>query len=281
MGIRGRMTDSDTTIEVQGTRVPRLGFGTWQITGPAAEEAVRDALEIGYRQIDTARMYGNEAEVGAGLRASGVDRSDVFLTTKLWMPDLEPARVRPAAEDSLRALGTDYVDLLLIHWPNASVPLERTLHAMDEMREEGKVRHIGVSNFPAGLLAEALEHAPVFADQVEYHPFLDQSRLLDLARERDVLVTAYSPLAHGRIFDGSTLEEIGAVHGKTGAQVALRWLLEQPNVSPIPKASSHERRVENFEVFDFELSADERRRIDTLHKDVRTADPAWAPDWDA
>jgi 2,5-diketo-D-gluconate reductase B len=275
------MTDSNETIEVRGTRVPRLGFGTWQITGPAAEEAVRDALEIGYRQIDTARMYGNEAEVGAGLRGSGVDRGDIFLTTKIWMDDFEPEKLKAAAEDSLRSLQTDYLDLLLLHWPSPQVPLAATLGAMNELREAGKIRQLGVSNFPAGMLAEALEHAPVFSDQVEYHPFLDQSRLLDLARERDVLVTAYSPLAHGRIFNGPDLAAIGEAHGKTAGQVALRWLLDQPLVSPIPKASSHERRVENFDVFDFELSDEERRRIDDLHKDVRTANPAWAPDWDA
>jgi 2,5-diketo-D-gluconate reductase B len=275
------MTDSNETIEVRGTRVPRLGFGTWQITGPAAEEAVRDALEIGYRQIDTARMYGNEAEVGAGLRGSGVDREDIFLTTKVWTDDFEPARLKAAVEDSLRSLKTDYLDLLLLHWPNPDVPLAATLGAMDELREAGRIRQLGVSNFPAGMLAEALEHAPVFADQVEYHPFLDQSRLLGLARERDVLVTAYSPLAHGRIFDGPDLAAIGEAHGKTAGQVALRWLLEQELVSPIPKASSHERRVENFQVFDFELTEEERRRIDGLHKDVRTANPAWAPDWNA
>jgi 2,5-diketo-D-gluconate reductase B len=275
------MTESNETIEVQGTRVPRLGFGTWQITGPAAEEAVRDALEIGYRQIDTARMYGNEAEVGAGLRGGGVDREEIFLTTKVWMDDFEPRRLKAAAEDSLRSLRTDYLDLLLLHWPNPDVPLAATLAAMDELREAGKIRRLGVSNFPAGMLAEALEHAPVFCDQVEYHPFLDQSRLLELARERDVLVTAYSPLAHGRIFDGPDLAAIGEAHGKTASQVALRWLLDQPLVSPIPKASSHERRVENFDVFDFELSDEERRRIDDLHKDVRTANPAWAPDWES
>lgn len=275
------MTDSNETIEVRGTRVPRLGFGTWQITGPAAEEAVRDALEIGYRQIDTARMYGNEAEVGAGLRGSGVDREDIFLTTKIWMDDFEPEKLKAAAEDSLRSLQTDYLDLLLLHWPSPEVPLAATLGAMNELREAGKIRQLGVSNFPARMLAEALEHAPVFSDQVEYHPFLDQSRLLDLARERDVLVTAYSPLAHGRIFNGPDLTAIGEAHGKTAGQVALRWLLDQPLVSPIPKASSHERRVENFDVFDFELSDEERRRIDDLHKDVRTANPAWAPDWDA
>src|SRR5687768_15630742 len=156
------MTPSNETIEVNGTRVPRLGFGTWQITGGAAEEAVRDALEIGYRHIDTARMYGNEAEVGAGLRASGVDREEIFLTTKIWMDDFEPARLKAAAEDSLRALGTDYLDLLLLHWPNPDVPLAATLGAMDELRERGLIRHLGVSNFPAGMLAEALEHAPVF-----------------------------------------------------------------------------------------------------------------------
>ena len=269
------------TIEVQGASVPRLGFGTWQIEGSDATEAVRDALEIGYRQIDTARAYGNEAEVGAGIAQSGVDRSEIFLTTKVFPGDFEPEALKAAAEDSLRALGTDYLDLLLLHWPDDSVPLERTLGALTELREAGLIRNLGVSNFPAGLLERALEHAPVFCDQVEYHPFLGQDRLLELARERDVLVTAYSPLAHGRVADDATLAEIGEAHGKSAGQVALRWLLEQPGVSPIPKASSHERRVENFEVFDFELTPEERAEIDALPKDVRTADPPWAPDWNA
>ena len=203
------------TIEVQGTRVPRLGFGTWQIEGSDATEAVRDALEIGYRQIDTARAYGNEAEVGAGIAGSGVDREEIFLTTKIFPGDFEPDAVKAAAEDSLRSLRTDYLDLLLLHWPDDSVPLERTLAALTELREAGRIRNLGVSNFPAGLLAQALEHAPVFCDQVEYHPFLGQDRLLELARERDVLVTAYSPLAHGRVPDDATLAEIGDAHGKT------------------------------------------------------------------
>ena len=252
------------TIEIQGTRVPRLGFGTWQIEGPDATEAVRDALEIGYRQIDTARAYGNEAEVGAGIADSGVAREEIFLTTKIFPGDFEPDAIKAAAEDSLRSLRTDFLDLLLLHWPDDSVPLERTLAALVELREAGRIRNLGVSNFPAGLLEQALEHAPVFCDQVEYHPFLGQDRLLGLARERDVLVTAYSPLAHGRVPGDETLAEIGSSHGKTAGQVALRWLLDQPNVSPIPKASSHERRVENFEVFDFALSDDERARIDSL-----------------
>ena len=269
------------TIEVQGTRVPRLGFGTWQIEGSDATEAVRDALEIGYRQIDTARAYGNEAEVGAGIADSGVAREEIFLTTKIFPGDFEPDAIMAAAEDSLRSLRTDYLDLLLLHWPDDSVPLERTLAALVELREAGRIHNLGVSNFPAGLLEQALEHAPVFCDQVEYHPFLGQERLLGLARERDVLVTAYSPLAHGRVPGDATLAEIGEAHGRSAGQVALRWLLDQPSVSPIPKASSHERRVENFEVFDFALSDDERARIDALPKDDRQIDPGFGPDWDA
>jgi 2,5-diketo-D-gluconate reductase B len=158
------------TIEVQGTSVPLLGFGTWQIEGSDATEAVRDALEIGYRQIDTARAYGNEAEVGAGIASSGVDRADIFLTTKIFPGDFAPEALRAAAEDSLRSLKTDYVDLLLLHWPDDSVPLEQTLAAMVALREAGKIRQLGVSNFPTGLLEEALQHAPVFCNQVEYHP---------------------------------------------------------------------------------------------------------------
>ena len=183
---------TNETIEVQGTRVPRLGFGTWQITGPDAEEGVRDALEIGYRQIDTARAYENEQEVGAGIASSGVDRSEIFLTTKIFPGEFEPEAFRAAAEESLRALRTDYLDPLLLHWPDPEVPIECTLGAMMELQEAGKIRRLGLSNYPAEMLAEALEHAPVFCDQVEYHPFLGQDRLVELARERDLLITAYS-----------------------------------------------------------------------------------------
>jgi 2,5-diketo-D-gluconate reductase B len=162
------------TIEVQGTSVPHLGFGTWQIEGSDATEAVRDALEIGYRQVDTARAYENEAGVGEGIAQGRVDRGDIFLTTKIFPGDFEPEALKAAAEDSLRSLRTDHLDLLLLHWPDESVPLERTLQALVELQEAEKIRHLGVSNFPAGLLAQALEHAPVFCDQVEYHPFLGQ-----------------------------------------------------------------------------------------------------------
>lgn len=272
---------SSTTLEVQGTTVPRLGFGTWQIVGPDCVAAVRDALEIGYRHIDTARAYDNEREVGAGLAASLVAREDVFLTTKVWMDDAAPERVRASAEGSLRELRTDYVDLLLLHWPNSRVPVERTLAAMDELREAGLVRHVGVSNFPAGLLRRALAAAPVFCNQVEYHPFLEQDEILALAAEHDFMLTAYAPLGHGAVLDDPVLGEIGAAHGKTAAQVALRWLLDQLRVATVPKAASNANRVANFDVWDFELAADERERIDALPKDRREFDPAWAPDWAA
>jgi 2,5-diketo-D-gluconate reductase B len=274
-------TTTQPVVEVRGVAVPALGFGTWQITGDAAEEGVRDALEIGYRQIDTARAYDNETAVGRGLAAAGVPREEIWLTTKVPHQDAAAERVRASAEASLRDLGTDYVDLLLLHWPNPEVPIAETLEAMTALQSEGKVRQFGLSNFPAGMLRAALDVAPVFCDQVEYHPLLGQDRLLGVAEEHDVLITAYSPLAHGKALEEEALRRIGEAHGKSAGQVALRWLLEQPRVSPIPKASSHERRVENFEVLDFELTDEERAEIDALRKDVRTGNPGWAPDWDA
>jgi 2,5-diketo-D-gluconate reductase B len=263
------------------TNIPALGLGTWQLEGDLAAEAVRDALAIGYRHVDTARMYGNEREVGEGLRAAGVERDEVWVTTKVWRDDLEPDRLRRSAEASLRDLGLERVDLLLVHWPNAAVPLGDTLAALHRARQDGLTRHIGVANFPSALLREAVAQFPIFCDQVEYHPFLEQSRLLELARENDVLITAYSPLAHGKVPDDETLKRIGDRYDKSAGQVALRWLLDQPGVSPIPKASSQGRRQENFDVFDFTLSDEDREEIAGLPKDVRTANPPWAPDWDA
>lgn len=268
-------------LDLHGDRVARLGFGTWKLTGEECVRGVLDALEIGYRHLDTARMYENEREVGRAIADSGVDRGDMWVTTKVWYDDLEPARLRASAEASLRDLGLDHVDLLLIHWPNADVPLEATLDAMHALREEGRVRHVGVSNFPPGLFRRALDHGPVFTNQVEFHPFLAQDELLAIAAERDSSVTAYSPIAHGRALRDGTLREIGDRHGKGPAQVALRYLLDTPRTLVIPKASSHENRLANFGVFDFELASHEREAIDALPKDRRESDPDWAPDWDA
>jgi 2,5-diketo-D-gluconate reductase B len=277
----GSLIREDTVLTIQGTQIPRLGIGTWLVTGRDATEAVRDALEIGYRHVDTARAYENEAEVGQGIADSGVDRGDLWLTTKIWLADYEPAMLKRAAEDSLRKLRTDYLDLLLLHWPSADVPVEHSLQAMRELQEEGKIRHPGVSNFPAGMLSRALDVLPLFADQVEYHPFLAQDALLQLAEQHGFTLTAYSPLAHGKVVGHPELTAIGEQYGKSAGQVALRWLLDQPQVCAIPKASSHERRVENFDVFDLRLSDEDRARIDALPKDRREIDPGFAPDWDA
>jgi 2,5-diketo-D-gluconate reductase B len=267
-------------LELHGATVPRLGFGTWQITGPDCEEGVRDALEIGYRHIDTARMYGNEREVGRGIAASGVDRADLWVTTKVWHEDLAPDALRASAEGSLRDLGLDHVDLLLIHWPSPDHALEASLEAMGELKERGRASHIGVSNFPPSLFERALELAPIFTNQVEYHPFLGQGELLAIAQAGGASLTAYSPLAHGKAAKDATLASVGEAHGKSGSQVALRWLLDHPGVLAVPKANSHENRVANFEVFDFELTEAERAEIDHLPKDQRETDPSFAPDWD-
>jgi 2,5-diketo-D-gluconate reductase B len=267
-------------LEIQGTTVPKLGFGTWQIEGPECQEAVEDALAIGYRHIDTARGYGNEEHVGRGLAAAGVPRNEFFLTTKIWREEYAPDDLRRAAEDSLQKLQVEGLDLLLLHWPNDAFPLEDTLGALIALRDDGLIKHLGVSNFPATMLREALAIAPIFTDQVEFHPFLAQDALVELAAEKDFMVTAYSPLARGKVPKDPTLREIGEAHGKTAGQVALRWLLDKPQVATIPKASSHERRVENFEVFDFELSDDDQAQIDELPKDGRILDPGFAPAWE-
>ncbi len=268
-------------VEVQGERVPALGFGTWQLSGKAAVEAVQHALELGYRHIDTAQMYRNEAQVGQALADSGLDRGEVFLTTKLQPRNLEADRVPRSTRESLERLQTDYVDLLLIHWPAFSASMEATLEAMVDLREEGTVRHIGVSNFTPSLLREALDRAPIFCNQVEYHPYLAQPDLRSLAVERDLMLTAYSPLAKGRVIDDEVLEEIGSRHGKTAAQVSLRWLIQQDHVAAIPRSGDRDHRAANFDIFDFELSEEEMASIDGLDDARRLIDPAdLAPDWE-
>ena len=250
-------------IDVQGQKVPALGFGTWQLAGKEAQEATRHALEIGYRQIDTAQMYGNEAEVGRGIAESGVPRDEVFLTTKLFRENLTADRVGPAVDESLRKLATDYVDLLLIHWPNPDIELGETLAAMRVAQDAGKVRHLGVSNFKGPLLLEAMEHATILADQVPYQPGRSQNTLRAIAAERDVMITAYSPL-RGDGMQAPVLAEIAKAHGKSVQQVVLRWLLQQDKVSPIPRSANPKHRQQNFEVFDFELSDEDMAKVDGI-----------------
>jgi 2,5-diketo-D-gluconate reductase B len=251
---------------LRGKKVPSLGLGTYRLTGDACERAVERALAMGYRHVDTAQMYGNEAEVGRGIEDSGVERGEIFLTTKIWPSDFAHDRVISKTRESLKKLRTDYVDLLLMHWPGDGVPLGETLGAMRELQEEGSVLHIGVSNFSPSLVEDATEHAEIFCNQVQYHPYRNQDALLDQSQKMDYLLTAYTPLSRGGVQDDATLRDIGEAHGKTATQVALRWLVQQEKVSAIPKATGEEHLGENLDVFDFELSEEEMDRIFSLSR---------------
>lgn len=251
---------------IKGVEVPSLGMGTYRLTGEQCAGAVSRALSMGYRHVDTAQMYGNEAEVGRGMGDSGVDREEIFLTTKVWPSDYARDRVIQKTRESLKKLRTEYVDLLLMHWPGDGVPLGETLGAMRELQEEGAVRHVGVSNFSPSLTEEAAEHVDVFCNQVEYHVYKSQDALLDQAREMDYLIVAYRPLSRGGVEGDGTLREVGEAHGKTAAQVALRWLVQQEKVSAIPKATGEEHLRSNLDVFDFELTQEEMDRVSSLNR---------------
>jgi len=251
---------------IKDEKVPSLGLGTYRLTGEACVRAVERALAMGYRHVDTAQMYGNEAEVGRGIEDSGVGRGEIFLTTKVWPSDFAHDRVISKTRESLTKLRTDHVDLLLMHWPGDGIALGETLGAMRELQEEGSVLHIGVSNFSPSLVEEATEHAEVFCNQVQYHPYRSQDDLLGQAKQMDHLLTAYTPLSRGGVQDDATLKEIGEAHGKTATQVALRWLVQQEKVCAIPKATGEDHLGENLDVFDFELSEEEMDRVFSLRR---------------
>ena len=266
-------------ISLQGTSVPALGLGTWLLEGADCRSAVPMALELGYRHIDTAQIYDNEAEVGEALVAARVDRSELFVTTKVWNDHRTRDEVLRSTEDSLRRLRMDYVDLLLVHWPVAFDRIAETLDGMTAAVEQGLTRAIGVSNFTLSQFEQAAALAPIACNQVEYHPFLDQRALRDAAVKADAVLTAYSPLARGGVFADAVLADIGGAHGKSAAQVALRWLLDQ-RVLVVPKATSREHLQANLDVFDFELSADDRERILGLARGERLVEPPFAPNWE-
>ncbi len=254
------------TIEIQGEKIPTLGFGTWPLRGETCRRATLSALQLGYRHLDTAEMYRNESEVGEAIRQSKIPRHEIYLVTKVWSSNLHGPDLRRSAEGSLRRLGVETVDLLLIHWPNPRVPIEESMAEMVRLQEEGKTRQIGVSNFSPSQLAAAQEAAqvPLFCNQVEFNPLRPQRELLRICQEQDLLLTAYGPVAKGAVSREPLLREIGRRHGKTAAQVSLRWLLQQPNVSAIPKAASRKHQEENLAIFDFELSEAEMAEIDSL-----------------
>ena len=253
------------TVTASGVEIPLLGFGTWQLEADDARRMVREALRIGYRHIDTAWIYKNEKAVGDGIAdavAEGiVTRDDIFVTTKIWVEHFQHDALLRQAEESALSLGLT-PDLLLLHWPKPTPALAETIGALNEAKEKGFTRNIGLSNFPSALFREAaaLSSAPLITNQVEYHPYLSQKTLIETARDLGSSITAWSPLAQGKIADDAVIGEIARAHGKTSGQITLRWIIQQ-GVIAIPRTAKESRAAENFDLFDFELSADEMARI--------------------
>jgi len=265
-----------------GVKIPAIGLGTWELRGRACARLVEQALRLGYRHIDTAQAYDNEREVGEALRASGGRRDEVFVTTKVWTTHFAPHDLERSTKESLAKLRLGEVDLLLLHWPNPQVPLVETLGALARVKQLGMARHIGVSNFTVALIEEAVAACPepLACDQVEYHPYLNQAKVLEACDRNGMAVVAYSPVAKGRVKNDRALEQIGARYGKTAAQVCLRWLVQQ-NVAAIPRTSRIERLSENIAIFDFALSSDDMRQIFAMGSAKgRLTDFGFAPKWD-
>ena len=270
-------------MSAHGARIPLLGLGTWDLRGRVCAEMVAAALRLGYRHIDTAEMYDNESAVGEGLRASGVKREDVFLTTKIWPSHFAAADLPRAAGECLGRLGVGQVDLLLLHWPNPQIPLAETIGALCTVKRDGLARHVGISNFNVALIEAAWTATtePLVCNQVECHPYLDQSKVLAACRKHGMAMTAYSPIAKGKVGGDKVLARIGAAHGKSTAQISLRFLVQQ-NVVVIPRTSKAARLGENAAIFDFSLSDGEMAEIAALSGAGRRLIPAGfgRPDWD-
>lgn len=271
-------------VDAQGISVPKLGLGTWLLKGGECVQAVKDALACGYRHIDTAQIYENEAEVGQAIVESGVARGDVFLTTKIWRDNVRAGNLQHSFEESLRRLRTDYVDLLLIHWPVAEVAFDETMEALMEVQQEGGARLIGVSNFTTTQLHQCVDvlKAPLVTNQVEYHPHLSQGPVMDFLRGHGMFLTAYSPLGRSKINDDPTLRAIADHHGRSVGQVVLRWHMQQPEVVAIPKSGTKAHIEENLAIFDFALGDTEMAAITELTaRNNRLINPEFAPRWDA
>jgi diketogulonate reductase-like aldo/keto reductase len=263
---------------------PRIGLGTWENSDPdQCEETVRNALKIGYRHIDTAQLYENETAVGNGINSSSVDRDEIFLATKVSFENLEHDQVISSTKQSLNELGTDYVDLLYVHWPAKYYEASKTLEAFRKLQDDDLIRYIGLSNFTPTLLDEArtVLDDNIYAHQVEMHPYLKQKHLHDDALKNDLKLVAYSPFRHGTIFDDTTVKEIAEDIGATPAQVLLAWLVQKESVYPIPKATGQKHLEQNFEAQNVSLSDDQRTRIESIERVDRYIDPPFAPDWES
>lgn len=270
-------------ITIRDSKIPALGYGTWKLSGKECVRGVESAINHGYRHIDTAQIYENEAEVGAGIKNAGIARDNLFLTTKVWIDNLRPGTLQDSVQVSLEKLRTDHVDLLLIHWPvTDKVSFREQIDGLLDVQRRGWTKLIGVSNFTVAQMKDVAEDigAPIVNNQVEYHPYLSQKPVLDYLTARGMFLTAYSPVARGAVKDDLTLQGIGKKYGKTTAQVTLRWLIQQ-GVAAIPKAASEKHLKENIEIFDFSLTNAEIVQIHGLARpDGRMISPAWAPQWD-
>ena len=271
-------------VDGNGTAIPALGLGTWTLRGAKATRLVAGAIEAGYRHFDTAVTYENEAAVGAGLRDVGIDRDQVFVTTKVRPSDIGAGDLQRSVEASLGRLGLEHIDLALIHWPSASIPLAESITALNDVAARGLARAIGVSNFPVALLeqAVALSARPLACNQIEYHPYLGQDRVLAACRRHGIAVVSYSPIAQaGDLFREASVQAAAAAHDKSPAQVVLRWQLQQPGVAAIPRSSNLERIAENIDIFGFALSADEMAAIHGLKaRRLRLLDMGMSAAWD-
>jgi diketogulonate reductase-like aldo/keto reductase len=270
-------------VTAHGARIPAIGLGTMTLKDATCVEIVREALRVGYRHLDTAQMYGNETEVGEGLKASGIARDEVFVTTKVWQSSAAAADFARSLEESLKKLNLAAVDLLLIHWPSKQVPLAETIGALCKAKRDALTRHVGVANFTVPLIEQAVKLAsePLLTNQIEVHPFIDQSKVIAACARHGISITAYCPLARGKVPGNPVLERIAKAHGKSAAQVALRYLV-QPGLIVIPRTSNEARLAENLAAADFTLADTEMAEIKTLARpDGRVVNPPHAPQWDA
>lgn len=272
------------SINANGAAIPALGYGTYGMHGADLVKMIKAALKTGFRHIDTAQVYGNEAEVGEGVVLSGISRSEVFITTKVWVANYPTLRFARSVDESLRSLRTDYIDLLLLHWPTDAVPLADQISALNAVIQAGKVRHIGVSNFNKALLQQAVElsEIPLVTNQFEYHPYLKQSAIVAATRSAGMAVTAYCGMAVGRVFSDPTLKEIASRYEKGISQVVLRWLVQQDGVAALSRTTNENRLADNLAVFDFELASEDMAAIHNLAQPNSriVSPPGLSPRWD-
>lgn len=272
------------TFDVAGVSIPKLGIGTFGLMDDGATSAVAAGLQAGHRHVDTAAAYDNEAAVGEGIRHSGVPRDEIFVTSKCWWTNIADGDLQRACEASLERIGLDRLDLYLIHWPNPDVPLAASLKALNEVRERGLARAVGVSNFPVALLDEAVatSSGPLAVNQVEFQPYLSQAKLLAALARHGMGLTAYSPIAKGRVSNDPVIRRVAEAHGVSPVVATLAWLIGHDNVIAIPKSGSPERLAEQLKAHDVTLTAEERSAIGGLARpDGRIVNPSFAPAWDA